>query len=105
MLLTTLIAATLAAAQPAPVVALGAHATLAAPREARSEIFDGRNWTCDPDGACVARGGGVSQPALRECRRFVARFGAVTRYGRNGAALTEAQLAQCNTAAGALPET
>jgi hypothetical protein len=99
MLLMTLIAATLAAAQPASAAALGAAATLAAPGEARSEILDGRNWTCGPDGVCVARGPGVSQPALRECRRFVARFGAVTRYERDGAALTEAQLAQCNTAA------
>ena len=96
MLLMTLMAATLAAAQPA---ALDARATLAVPGEARSQIFDGRNWTCDSDGACLARGRGVSQPALRECRRFVARFGAVTRYERDGAALTEAQLAQCNTAA------
>lgn len=100
MLLMTLIStAALIAAQPAPVVAVGAAAVLAAPGEARSEIFDGRNWTCGPDGVCVARGPGVSQPAGRECRRFVARFGVVTRYERDGAALTEAQLAQCNTAA------
>lgn len=98
MLLMTLIStAALFAAQPAPV--LDARATLAAPGEARALILDGRNWTCGPEGACVARGGGASQPALRECRRFVARFGAVARYERDGAALTEAQLAQCNTAA------
>lgn len=97
MLLMTLIAATLAAAQPAPV--LDARATLVAPGEARTVVFDGRNWTCGSDGACAARGAGASQPALRECRRFVARFGAVTRYERDGAALSEAQLAQCNTAA------
>lgn len=99
MLLMTLIAATLVVTQPAPAAALSAAATLAAPGEAWSEIFDGRNWICGPDGACVARGPGVSQPVLRECRRFVARFGVVTRYERDGAALTEAQLAQCNTAA------
>ncbi len=99
MLLMTLIStAALITAQPAPV-ALGAAAVLAVPGEARSEIFDGRTWTCGPDGVCVARGPGVSQPAGRECRRFVARFGVVTRYERDGAALTEAQLAQCNTAA------
>ena len=99
MLLMTLIStAALITAQPAPV-ALGAAAVLAAPGEARSEIFDGRNWTCGPDGVCVARGPGISQPVSRECRRFVARFGVVTRYERDGAALTEAQLAQCNTAA------
>lgn len=97
MLLMTLVAA-LTAAQPAPV-AVGAAAVLAAPAEARSEIFDGRTWTCGPDGVCVARGPGVSQPVSRECRRFVARFGLVTRYERDGVALTETQLAQCNTAA------
>lgn len=100
MLLMTLIStAALITAQPVPV-APGAAAVLAAPGEARREIFDGRNWTCGPDGVCVARGPGVSQPAGRECRRFVARFGVVTRYERDGAALTEAQLAQCNAAAG-----
>ncbi|MDP1777202.1 MAG: hypothetical protein Q8K90_01140 [Brevundimonas sp.] len=99
MLLMTLIStAALLSAQPAPV-ALGAAAVLAAPGEARSELFDGRNWTCGPDGVCAARGPGISQPLGRECRRFVARFGMVTRYERDGAALTEAQLAQCNTAA------
>lgn len=99
MLLMTLFAATLAAAQPAANLVPDAAATLAAPGEARSLILDGRNWTCSPDGACVARGAGASQPPLRECRRFVARFGVVTRYERDGAALPEAQLAQCNTAA------
>lgn len=99
MLLMTLIStAALITAQPAPVAA-SAAAVLATPGEARSEIFDGRNWTCGPDGVCVARGPGISQPVGRECRRFVARFGVVTRYERDGAVLTEAQLAQCNTAA------
>ena len=97
MLLTTLISATLALAQPAPVV--DAAATLSVPGEARRIVLDGRSWSCGPDGACVARGAGASQPALRECRRFVARFGMVTRYERDGTALTEAELAQCNAAA------
>ncbi|MBW8303122.1 MAG: hypothetical protein K0M78_04115 [Brevundimonas sp.] len=94
MLLMTLMSATLALAQPAPV--LDAAATLAAPGEARRVILDGRAWVCGPDGACAARGAGASQPVLRECRRFVARFGAVTRYERDGVALTEAELARCN---------
>ena len=97
MLLMTLISATLAVAQPAPVV--DAAATLSAPGEARRIVLDGRSWSCGPDGACVARGAGASQPVLRECRRFVARVGPVTRYERDGVALTEAQLAQCNAAA------
>jgi len=97
MLLTTLISATLALAQPAPIV--DAAATLSAPGEARRIVLDGRSWSCGPDGACIARGAGASQPVLRECRRFVARFGMVTRYERDGTALTEAELAQCNAAA------
>jgi hypothetical protein len=97
MFLMTLISATLAAAQPAPFV--DAAATLAAPGEARRVILDGRSWSCAPDGACVVRGAGASQPVLRECRRFVTRFGPVTRYERDGVALTDAQLARCNTAA------
>ena len=97
MLLVTLISSTLAVAQPAPV--LDAAATLAAPGDARRVVLDGRSWACGPDGACVARGPGASQPVLRECRRFVARFGMVTRYERDGTALTEAELAQCNAAA------
>ena len=97
MLLMSLLAATLSVAQPAP--ALDAAATLASPGEARRVVLDGRSWSCGPEGGCFARGPGASQPVLRECRRFVARFGAVTRYERNGVALTEAELAQCNTAA------
>jgi len=100
MLLMTLIAATLVVAQPAGAVpALDAAATLSAPGEARRVVHDGRSWSCGPDGACVARGPGASQPVLRECRRFVARFGPVSRYERDGVALGEAELAQCNTAA------
>ncbi|GAA0868576.1 hypothetical protein GCM10009116_05950 [Brevundimonas basaltis] len=96
MLLMSLISATLVVAQPAP--ALDAAATLAVPGEARRVILDGRSWACGPDGACVARGRGDSQPVLRECRRFVARFGPVIRYERNGVALTESDLARCNAA-------
>lgn len=99
MLLMTLISATLAAAQPAAAPVEAAYATLAEPGEARRLVLDGRSWTCAPDGVCVARGPGASQPALRECRRFVARFGAVTRYERDGVAFTASELAQCNAAA------
>ena len=97
MLLSTLMTAALLAAQPAPAPAAGAAATLVQPREIRMNL-DGRNWICDPAGPCVGRGGGASQPLMRECRRFVARFGAVSAFSRDGLALTEAELAQCNTA-------
>lgn len=97
MLLMSLITAAVLAAQPVPAPT-GASATLVQPREVRLNL-DGRNWACGPDGACVGRGGGTSQPALRECRRFVARFGAVTAFSRDALALTDAEVAQCNTAA------
>lgn len=97
MLLTTLMtAAALMAAQPAP--ANGATATLVQPREVRLNL-DGRAWACDSAGQCVGRGGGTTQPLMRECRRFVARFGPVSAFAREGLALTEAEIAQCNAAA------
>ena len=96
MLLTTLtITAALMAAQP--FAGQAASATLTQPREVRMNL-DGRNWACDAAGQCVGRGGGTAQPLMRECRRFVARFGPVSAYGREGLALSEAEIAQCNTA-------
>lgn len=95
MLVMTLIAAALAAQTPAPTS--GASATLAQPREIRLNL-DGRNWTCAPDGQCAGRGGGNTQPLMRECRRFVRRVGAVAAYGRAGLHLTQAEVAQCNAA-------
>lgn len=92
MFLTLLMSAVLTAAPPQ-----AAEATLTQPREARL-VLDGRNWACDAAGQCLGRGGGASQPMMRECRRFVARFGPVSRFERSGLALSEAELAQCNTA-------
>lgn len=92
MLILTLIAA-LAAQSPAP--SNGASATLLEPREVRLNL-DGRRWTCDTSGQCVGRGGGTTQPLMRECRRFVSRMGAVSSFGRAGLGLTEAEVAQCN---------
>lgn len=96
MLLASLsLAAALLAASPA---AAGAAATLVEPREVRANL-DGRNWSCDSAGRCIGRGGGASQPLMRECRRFAARFGPVSAFSRDGMALTEAELVQCNAAA------
>ena len=94
MLLTSLALAAALLVQPS---AAGASATLVEPREVRMNL-DGRNWSCDSAGQCVGRGGGNTQPLMRECRRFVARFGAVSAFSRNGLALTEAELGQCNAA-------
>ncbi len=95
MLLTTLIVAALTATQPAPTA--GARATLVTP-QAITLTLDSRRWACETTGACVGRGGGTTQPLMRECRRFVGRLGAVSAYARDGLALTEAEIAQCNTA-------
>lgn len=93
MLLMTLMTAALAVAQPVQTV--GAAATLAQPREVR-QTLDGRSWSCNGGGECVGRGGGAAQPLMRECRRFTARFGPVSAYSREGLALTEAEIGQCN---------
>ncbi|WP_428150725.1 CC_3452 family protein [Brevundimonas sp.] len=96
MLLVTFAAAVLAVTQPATPV--GTSATLSTPREVALTL-DGHVWRCDAAGQCVGRGGGgVTQPLMRECRRFVARVGAVSAYARNDLALTEAEVAQCNAA-------
>lgn len=92
MLILTLIAA-LAAQIPAP--SNGAAATLLQPREIQLNL-DGRNWSCGPAGQCVGRGGGASQPLMRECRRFVSRAGRVSSFGRAGLSLTEAEVTECN---------
>ena len=96
MLLTTLtMTAALMTAQP--FAGQAASATLTQPREVRMNL-DGRNWACDAAGQCVGRGGGAAQPLMRECRRFVARFGTVSAYGRDELTLTGAEIAQCNSA-------
>ena len=62
-------------------------------------MLDGRNWACDAAGECTGHGSGASQPVMRECRRFVARFGPVTAFARGAVVLTAEELAECNTAA------
>lgn len=103
MFITSLITAALAVAQPAPAPAsapaVEAAATLARPGEARRQVFDGRAWSCAEDGVCAGSGVGASQPVMRECRRFVARFGPVASFVRDGVELTAAELEQCNAAA------
>lgn len=94
MLILSLMAAL--AVQAAPPTS-GASATLLEPREVRLNL-DGRNWNCGPEGQCAGRGGGTTQPLMRECRRFVGRVGTVSAYARAGLALTEAEVAQCNSA-------
>lgn len=95
MLVLTLMAAlAVQTAAPAPS---GAAATLLQPREIQLNL-DGRNWNCGLDGVCAGRGGGTTQPLMRECRRFVSRMGPVSTFARAGLALTEAEVAQCNAA-------
>lgn len=95
MLLAALAAAALSMGHSAP--AAGATATLTTPREIVLTL-DGHRWSCDATGQCIGRGGGAGQPLMRECRRFVVRVGAVSTYARDGLALTEAEVARCNTA-------
>ncbi len=75
------------------------QAVLTTTSSLRPFIFDGRRWTCE-GAICVGRSASspVSQPAGRECRRFVRRVGAVVAYRQNGYVLTREELAQCNAA-------
>lgn len=95
MLVLSLMAALAVQTAAAAAPSSGAAATLLEPREIRLTL-DGRNWTCGPDGVCAGRGGGTTQPLMRECRRFVGRAGLVSRFGRAGLFLTEAEVAECN---------
>lgn len=104
MLLMSLIA-TLVVAQPAsgpaspPIGSPGAaFAVLAQPR-AVDTVLDGRRWVCDETGRCIGGRGGTEQPLGRECRRFVARVGAVSAYGHDARSLSAEEIARCNEAA------
>jgi hypothetical protein len=66
----------------------------AARAPAGAVIIDGASWRCE--GASCTASGGTSQPATRACRRFVARFGAVSSFSYKGIALTAEQIAACN---------
>lgn len=72
--------------------------TLAEPREGETRaIVDGASWRCQ--GANCSATGGKSQPALRACKRVVAKIGRAETYSHRGQALTADQVADCNTAA------
>lgn len=88
--------ATPLAAQTAPAPTRLTLADAAAAPSGRL-IVDGATWRCE-GAECVASGGSA-QPATRACRRVVARVGAVTAFSWKGQALTEAEVAACNTAA------
>ena len=60
-------------------------------------IIDGATWRC-AQGVCMASGGS-NQPAVRACRRVVARLGAVSAFSWKGQDLSAEQLAECNAAA------
>lgn len=84
-----------AAARP-PLVE-SAELTLAAPAAQAEVIIDGALWTCR-DTACRAATV-ADMPATRSCQRVVAVTGAVTAFTWRGKALSEAQIAICNTKA------
>jgi len=60
-------------------------------------ILDGASWRCEA-GACTASGG-KSQPALRACKRVVAKVGEVAAFSIDGRSFSEQELAECNAAA------
>ena len=96
MFLIMVMTMAVAGLQPAPVdPPPAASARLSQPREVRL-VIDGRGWACDNQGVCTGRGAGAAQPVMRECRRFVARFGPVAAFARGGTAMGPDALARCN---------
>lgn len=94
--------AALAISLPTTVAAAPVHlsqAVLAAGAPARPFILDGRRWSCEAT-TCVGRSASApaAQPAVRECRRFVRRAGAVVEYRQDGYVLSADELSQCNAA-------
>lgn len=83
-----------ALAQDAPATSLTLVNGESAPTRT---IIDGATWRCE-GGVCVASGG-ANQPALRACRRVVARLGAVSAFTWRGQELGAEELAQCNASA------
>lgn len=84
-------------AAPAADRVLVSQAVLATPSASAPFILDGRRWSCE-GAICTGRTASApaSQPALRECRRFVRRAGAVVEYRQNGYALNATELTRCN---------
>lgn len=74
-----------------------AELTLQQPATQNEYIIDGARWSCD--GAACQSGFVDDMPALRSCKRVVAVTGAVTAFNWRGRALTEAEIAVCNTKA------
>ncbi len=95
-----LLAALVALASPAVAQApAGSSLTLvdASTAPVARTIIDGASWSCQPTGTCVATGG-QDQPALRACRRVVAKMGEVSSFSWKGNTLSAEQIAACNAA-------
>ena len=74
-----------------------AELTLSAPAAKAEYIIDGALWKCQ-ETAC--RAAFVDDmPAFRSCKRVVTITGAVTSFTWRGKALTESEIAVCNTRA------
>lgn len=95
-----LVLAAVLALTASPTLAQGAGTSLTlvnADNAPARTIIDNATWRCDA-GVCVATGGS-NQPAVRACRRVVARLGAVSAFSWKGQDLSAEQLAECNVAA------
>lgn len=99
----TLIAAAFAAccitgvAQAQTTTSEGAWLTLKSPPSTNQLIQDGALWRCT--GPVCSAPKVKALPSVRACRKVVAELGAVSAFTYRGAALGEADLADCNTAA------
>ena len=75
----------------------GASLKLVAPARQADFIVDGAHWTCS--GTTCQAVAVDDMPALRSCKRVVAIIGAVTAFSWHGKALSDADIATCNTKA------
>ena len=102
--LAALTAVVACAGQAAPAFAADpgvTEATLAvAPPVPVHRVIDGRAWDCK-DAACTAAAAAdaESQPLPRECNRAARELGAFAAYQTGRRALTETELAKCNSGA------
>jgi hypothetical protein len=75
------------------------EAKLAAPvSEPRKVVVDGRLWVCQADACKATAGQGFSQTLKKECAHVVKALGPIVAYSNRGRALSEADIAACNTA-------
>lgn len=93
------LAAAFMSAGVASATATPFQAKLETPMPKRERVIaDSTVWICESD-TCVASKETRTKPSVKACKRLAKETGVLTSYSANGEALSEADLAACNTAA------